>query len=300
VLIGGIGAVGGYLAASALSAWLQPVFGWRIMWFLNLPTGLILIALSPLLPESARFLQQMGRGAEARAMLARLGARLAASPAAAPVPEDRRLLPPGGDRGFGITVALTLAALAWSLVNFGLLLWLPGELVAEGRSVGAASALIAQSTLIAAPVIVVSTWLYSRWSTKGSLIVMLALMTLGLAGLLARSSDIEALASPLPPLTVLVIGSCGVIAILLPYAAENYPLRVRGRATGWVAGWSKLGGVLAQGLSVLGIVPPFGAAALVVALPSVVSLACIGRFGRETRGSDLRRLEAQAIKSAGG
>jgi putative MFS transporter len=39
VLIGGIGAVGGYFAASYLSALLQPEFGWRIMWFLNLPTG---------------------------------------------------------------------------------------------------------------------------------------------------------------------------------------------------------------------------------------------------------------------
>lgn len=29
VLIGGIGAVGGYLAASSLSALLQPEFGWR-------------------------------------------------------------------------------------------------------------------------------------------------------------------------------------------------------------------------------------------------------------------------------
>lgn len=39
VMIGGIGAVGGFLAASAFSAWLQPTFGWRIMWLLNLPTG---------------------------------------------------------------------------------------------------------------------------------------------------------------------------------------------------------------------------------------------------------------------
>ena len=54
VLIGGIGAVGGYLASSGLSALLQPFFGWRIMWFLNFPTGLLLIALSPLIPESAR------------------------------------------------------------------------------------------------------------------------------------------------------------------------------------------------------------------------------------------------------
>ncbi|MDH4124797.1 MAG: MFS transporter [Gammaproteobacteria bacterium] len=289
VLIGGIGAVGGFFAASALSALLQPLFGWRIMWFLNLPTGLILIALSPLLPESARFLQQMGRGAEAREMAARFGATVVHDKPASTAIENSPMtttLPQ-----IGITVALTLAALAWSLVNFGLLLWLPGELVEEGRSVGTASALIAESTLLAAPVILFSTWLYSRWSTKGSLILMLAFMSAGLLGLLARSSGIGWLENPLVSLTILVIGSCGVIAILLPYAAENYALRVRGRATGWVAGCSKLGGVLAQVLAVLGVVPAFGKAALVIVVPSVISLILIALWGRETRGSDLRSLD---------
>jgi putative MFS transporter len=68
---------------------------------------------------------------------------------------------------------------------------------------------------------------------------------------------------------------------------------VRGRATGWVAGCSKLGGVLAQVLAVLGVVPAFGQAALVVVIPSVISLVLIALWGRETRGSDLRSLEPQ-------
>ncbi len=51
VLVGGLGAVGGYFAASGLSALLQPTFGWRIMWLLNLPTGLSLVLLGALIPE---------------------------------------------------------------------------------------------------------------------------------------------------------------------------------------------------------------------------------------------------------
>src|SRR5204862_276860 len=152
VLVGGIGALGGFFAASSLSALLQPVFGWRIMWFLNLPTGLILVALSPLLPESARFLQQTGPTVLARAVLARFGVTLtaAANAVAPPQPESHAPVPPVSHGFLGITTALTLAAMAWGLVNFGLLLWLPTALVAEGRSVGASSALIAKSTLIAA------------------------------------------------------------------------------------------------------------------------------------------------------
>src|SRR5207302_10655870 len=65
VLVGGLGAVGGYLAASGLSAWLQPMFGWRVMWFLNLPTGLVLILINIHIPESTTLLAALGRVDEA-------------------------------------------------------------------------------------------------------------------------------------------------------------------------------------------------------------------------------------------
>lgn len=290
VLVGGIGAVGGYFAASALSAWLQPFWGWRIMWFLNLPTGLVLIALSPLLPESARFLQHVGRGEEARAILARFGSRVQAV-VAAPVTESHSHLPPVDRRHMAITIALTLAALAWGLVNFGVLLWLPSALVAEGRSVEAASALIARSTLIAAPTVLLAVWLYSAWSTRGALALMLGVTAAGLFGLLARSMGVATLADPVVPLALLIVGSSGVIAIILPYTAENYPLRIRGRATGWIAGCSKLGGLIAQGLSVLAAAPPLGAAAAGIGTLALAALGLIAVLGRETRGRDLRDLE---------
>jgi hypothetical protein len=53
----------------------------------------------------------------------------------------------------GLSIALTLVALAWGFVNLGVLLWLPGSLIAEGRSVGFTSALIARSALIAVPTV---------------------------------------------------------------------------------------------------------------------------------------------------
>jgi putative MFS transporter len=302
VLVGGIGAVGGYFTASWLSELLQPEFGWRIMWFLNLPTGLILIALSPLLPESARFLQQMGRGAEARAMLARYGAVASTPQAEADDDDDHHSHMPPIDREFiGLTGALTISALAWSLVNFGLLLWLPGALVDEGRSVEAASALIKQSTIISLPVVALSALLYAKWSSKWSLVAMSAVMTLGLFGFLLRSMGFPLLANPLLPLTLVIVGSCGVISILLPYTAENYPLRVRGRATGWIAACSKMGGLIAQGLAVLGAAPTFGIAAALIALPTAAGLGLVAWLGRETRGRDLRELErlARAARKGG-
>jgi putative MFS transporter len=297
VLIGGIGAIGGYFAASGLSALLQPTFGWRIMWFLNLPTGIILIALSPLLPESARFLQHVGRIAEARAVLARFGA--VTSPRI-DVDEDaggHAPLPPVGY--LGLTSALTLLALTWGFVNFGLLLWLPSELVAEGRSVALASTIIAKSTLIAAPTALLAAWMYSMWSTKWSLLTMIAITTLGMLVLLLRGTGhFPLLDDPILPVMLLMVGASGVISMLLPYASENYPVGVRGRATGWVAGCSKLGGVVAQGLSITALVPAFGIAAAAIAVPAAASLLLIFRFGHETKGRDLRLLESAPKRPA--
>jgi putative MFS transporter len=168
-------------------------------------------------------------------------------------------------------------------------------LVAEGRSVGLASTLIARSTLIAAPTVAVSTYLYSVWSTKSSLILAIGITSLGLLAILLRGSGaLPFLASPIMPLSLLIVGSSGMISILLPYAAENYPIRIRGRATGWVAGWSKIGGLIAQGLSALALVPALGIAAAIVAIPAALSMVLIWVYGHETRGRDLRELEIGA------
>jgi putative MFS transporter len=243
----------------------------------------------------------MGRLDEARATLARFGAVISLAPAAV------RALVVAPDAGaqardprlLGTSFALTLAALAWGFVNFGVLLWLPSALVNEGRSVGVASVLIARSALIAAPAIVVSAYLYSVWSTKASLMLAIAITSIGLLAILLRGTAIlPILSNPVMPLALLIVGSSAMISILLPYAAENFPVRVRGRATGWVAGFSKIGGLIAQGLSALALVPALGIAAAVIAIPAVLSLLLIWVFGRETLGRDLRELEAAAVSRA--
>jgi len=293
VVVGGIGAVGGYLAASGLSAVLQPIFGWRIMWFLNLPSGLILIGLSAFIPESARFLMHIGRPAEARATLERFGSVIITETTDwdEEATFDHSHLPPTDKRYLGTTVAFTFAALSWGFVNFGLLLWLPGELISEGRDMGVAAAIIARSSLIAVPVVAVAAYLYSVWSTKGALLSMIGVTALGLFALMLRQIGLSAVSNPVVPVALLIIGSTGVISILLPYAAESYPLRIRGRAAGWVAGCSKSGGLICQGLSVLAVVPAIGAAAIIIAIPVLAGFGLISIYGRETRGRDLRELE---------
>jgi MFS transporter, putative metabolite:H+ symporter len=296
VLVGGIGTMGGYFITSSLSALLQPYFGWRIMWLLGLPISMILVLVSPLLPESARFLQSMGRFREATETLARFGITLDTS---APRSAAHESLPGASAIPFrkllGLTCALTLTALCVGFVSLGVLLWLPGSLMHEGRSMGAASKLIARSTLIAAPTTLLVAWLYGVWSTKRTLILSVVVTTLGLAAILLRDAGgVTLLSNPVFPVVLLIVGTSGIISMILPYSAESYPLRVRGRATGWVAGFSKAGGMLAQGLGALALVPALGLAAGAVAIPCTVSILLLALLGRETHGRDLRELERSA------
>jgi putative MFS transporter len=294
VLVGGLGAAGGYLAASALSAWLVPMFSWRILWFLNLPTGLALIFLNVFIPESPKFLLALGRVREAHVVLRRFGCIVHESGTRMPTRpssgEPRLAVPPAY---VAQTIALSVVALAWGLINFGLLLWMPAHLVAKGYSMGVSSGLLAASALIAVPTVFLAAWLYSRWSSKGALVGAIALCGAGLLGLIHLELSSPANASPVLVIALLIVGINGIIAMILPYAAESYPLQVRGRATGWVAACTKAGGLAAQLLGLLGLVPGLAWAAVLALVPVLIALFLVVRYCAETRGRDLRDLEAR-------
>ena len=193
-----------------------------------------------------------------------------------------------------LTAALAISALSWSFVNFGLLLWLPSDLQERGYSAGLASGIIASSALLALPTIMLAALLYSRWSSKWTLV---GTVLLSLAGLLGALLPAATLAWPpllIMVITLLVVGTNGMIAVLLPYTAENYALGVRGRTTGLVAASSKFGGVSVQLLALAGLIPTLGGAALALLLPMASSAALVAYAGRETRGRSLRELERTA------
>jgi len=124
-------------------------------------------------------------------------------------------------------------------------------------------------------------------SAYGTILLTLA----GLAGALLPAPTLA-----WPPLLVavialLVVGTNGLIAVLLPYAAENYALAVRGRATGLIAASSKFGGVAVQLGAFVGLIPTLGGAAVALIVPMGASAALIAHAGRETRGRSLRALE---------
>src|SRR6185437_4308944 len=220
VALGGVGTSAGYLAASGAAALLEPTFSWRALWLLNLPTGALIVLLNRFIPESPRFLANAGLPDHARAVLARFAGSAGlvedASGAQAPIMEIQQ--PRAGLRDMlrgrhaRITIALMVCGVAWGLVNFGFVLWLPANLHRLGLDTRAAGALMARSALLAIPGIIVVVWLYQRWSSFKSLVLFVALAVLALFAFAAiEVGGLRAQTFTIAATVLLLIAISGVI-----------------------------------------------------------------------------------------
>ena len=304
VALGGFGTAAGYLAAAGSATLLEPLFSWRVLWLLNLPTGIVILFLNRYIPESPRFLSNAGLESQARSVLAKFAGRHAAD--AVEVDDPRHpgapvLDAPPKSMGFrqlmrgrhaSISWGLATCGLAWGLVNFGFVLWLPVNLTSLGVDPKAASALLARSALLAVPGIAVVVWLYHRWSSFRSLVLFIALTAVALLAFAAIAfAHLQSQAITVTATAALLVSSNGVIAMLIPYAAEIYPVHLRGTGSGLIAAASKFGGILGAGLGVLGFFGNFMLSALLIAVPMLVSGVMLWRSGIETRGQGLEDIQ---------
>ena len=154
------------------------------------------------------------------------------------------------------------------------------------------SALLARSELLALPDIAVVIWRYHRWSSVRALVLFIAFTTLSLLAFAAMGfAGVRDQAWVVVATAALLVSVSGVIAMLIPYAAEIYPVRLRGTGSGVVAASSKAGGILGAGLGVVGFFDHFAWSALLIAAPMAASGWMLLRHGIETRGRRLEEIE---------
>jgi MFS transporter, putative metabolite:H+ symporter len=296
VLIGG-DVAGAYVITSWLASTVgaPDAYGWRVMWLLGLPTGVLLVLLNRWIPESPRFLIQEGREEEARSVMRRYGAAIVDDERSelevvegAVASRWRQLL----DRHFaGLTAVVTVFGIGVGLVTFGFQLWIPSNLRALGFDEVTADRILRDSSLLGLPATFLIAWMYGAWSSRKTLVVLGMLTAISLAGFVVLGNAVAENRALLYGLLIIPItGISSIQAVLVAYASEVFPTRVRGRATGLGAGASKLGGVLIVALVVLAVAPPsLRVTALVGAVPMAIGALAVVAYGVETRS---RRLEA--------
>ncbi|MGH3470678.1 MAG: MFS transporter [Nocardioidaceae bacterium] len=284
-----------YAASSWLATWLMPHYTWRMLWLVGAPLGLFLVLLSYATPESPRFLLTVGQKSKADEVLRRYGMTVIdAEPGSATgvsglLPQSSSLVSLVSRPLIGRTTALGLLGLSAGLVNYGFILWLPTDLSVQGVSMHAADRLLAHSSLISLPAVVLVAVLYNVWSSKGTMVLACAVTfaALGLVVILGPSGHfaLEAL------IVAALCGNAALYATLGPYAGEMYPTYLRSAGTGFAQGWGRLGGVIGPGLVVASITPPgLIAAAAIAIIPTALAGLSTSGLTSETRRRPLEEL----------
>jgi putative MFS transporter len=174
---------GAYILTSWIAVALVPTYGWRILWLIGLPTGMVFIMLNRWIPESPRFLLATGREAEARSVMARYGAAIVDATQSEMEVESEvksrwsQLVSP---QFLGLTLVVGCLALGSGLVLFGFNLWIPSNLRKLGFT--EADAILRNSALIGFPLTFLVAWMYGFWSSKKTIIILASLTAAALFG----------------------------------------------------------------------------------------------------------------------
>lgn len=299
VLIGG-DVAGAYILTSWLASVLVPHFGWRVLWLLGLPTGVLLMLLNRWIPESPRFLLAMAREAEARAVMARYGAVIVEDRSGELALEERlesRFAQLFGGPFRGLSAVVVLFGLGIGLVTFGFQLWIPSNLQRLGFTEATADRILRDSALMGFPATFLIAGMYGFWSSKKTMIVLALLTAAALLGFVVVGDGVAGHRGVLYALLVIPItGISSIMAVLTAYSSEVYPTRIRSRGSGLAAGAGKAGGVLVIALVAAGVAPPsIAGTALLGAIPMALAALAVAAFGVETRKRRLEEITAEEL-----
>lgn len=210
----------GYLVAAGSALWLEPVFGWRILWLIGAPTGAVLALLTPFVPNRT----------SAPAPVA-----AEAAPAVPHLPRSSRALTHGLQRAFATLIGL---------LTFGLTTWVPSLARIGGVPVHTANLMLTVAAIVMIPCALLLMLGYRRFgptSMAAGLATATAVLLLALtaSGAVAEVGWIAAGA-----LVAALFSVNSMAAIFLPIAADLAEPERRGRTTGWVSLFNRLGGLM--------------------------------------------------------
>jgi MFS transporter, putative metabolite:H+ symporter len=292
--------VTGLPVASLIGSFVIPAIGWRWMFVLAGLGALVVWYLRKQMPESPRWLESVGRTAEAERTIAAIEAEVAKTHPLPPVPPARPAAPAASQGLFSpeIVPRLIVGAVTMIVVNtliYGFVTWLPSFFVKEGLS-------IAQSfwfTLLmsfGAPVgAAIGALTADSWGRKPT-IIGASLATIVFGAIYPFVHD-----PVLLPLVgfLLVVPIYVLVAVLIGiYVSELFPTEIRMRGSGI----SNTFGRAATIVTPFAVVALFsthgvgGVLGLMIAL-LLIQIAVVATLGVEPRNRALEELNADAASA---
>ncbi len=287
----------------ALLAWLLVpeapfgIAGWRWVAALGCLGAAVIWVIRLRVPESPRWLDRVGRHAEAdriataiEAAVQREQGRPLPAPSAGPPAEV------GGATGFGEiwrppyrrrTLMMSVFQVCQTIGFYGFAAWVPSLLVAKGIHVTQSlyySFIIAIANPLAPLIgLFVADRIERKWQIVG------AATSAAVFGLIFAE---QTAAVPLIGLGVLVTLANNWMSFAFHnYQAELFPTRIRARAVGFVYSWSRLSAAFA-GLAISALLARGGVVSvfLFIAAAMAVVVVSIGVFGPKSRGLALEEI----------
>jgi putative MFS transporter len=289
----------GWIVASMVSYLVIPQFGWRAALLVGAVPALFAAVLRAAVPESPRYLEQIGKHEEADRIVSAMEAQ------AGEVVEDCVTLNDEVGEGGGkvrfaelwsrkyLSTTIVLWAI-WFGINigyYGFVLWTPTLLMAKGFTMVKSFEFTMIMCLAQLPGYASAGYLVERIGRKPVLVIYF-LGTAVASGLFGNAATIGQVITFGCLLYFFSLGAWGCV---YAYTPEVYPTRVRGTGCGWASAFGRVGAFLGA-LVVPVIYQAFGSSGgygkvfifLTIVFVAVAVVVMI--FGKETKGRSLEMI----------
>lgn len=290
----------GWLVAACIAYLLIPMFGWKIAFVIGTLPALYVFLIRLHMPESVRYLLSKNRVEEAKDIILSLEKKL--SVVSQPfegeltpvekgqVKEETPRFTKLWNRQFRMrTLMLWLAWFGIVFSYYGIFMWLPSIVFAQGFAVVKTFEYVLIMTLAQLPGYFAAAYLVDVIGRKYTLSLFL-LMSGVCSFFFGNASSSETLLAWGAAMSFFNLGAWGVI---YTYTPEQYPTSMRALGSGWAAGFGRIGGMLAPMLVGVMIASSFGMNTIFLMFASVFVIisAVVIALGHESKQKTLEELE---------